>query len=208
MCREGIPVSWTQAEKLRWYNFTQDKMKEVFHDPSTGEPWVEGDTYTRTDLAETMETLARNADLGHKNMDFYTGNLGRQFVSDLAELGGIMTVEDLMDYEVHWSDPVHVQLDSIGATLFSNPPPASGVIMAAILNILDNYDIKPEDDIPLLYHRIAESYKWAYAKRTQLGDSLGDDSIADIVNDLVANITSEKWADNIKQNISGKQSVK
>ena len=204
MCREGIPVSWTQAEKLRWYNFTQDKMKEIFHDPGTGEPWVEGDTYTRLDLAETMETLARDADLGLENMNFYTGNLGKEFVSDLKELGGIMTEQDLKDYQVHWSNPVNVHLASLGARLFSNPPPGSGVIMAAILNILDNYNIRPEDDAPLLYHRIAESFKWAYAKRTKLGDFLGDDSIADIVNELVANITSEKWAESIKHNISGK----
>ena len=110
-------------------------------------------------------------------------------------------------FQVRWSDPVSVHLDSLGATLHSNPPPASGAIMAGILNILDNYNIGPEDDTPLLYHRMTEAFKWAYAQRTELGDSLGDPDIADIVNSVVRNITSEEWALRTFRNISGLYSV-
>lgn len=106
-------------------------------------------------------------------------------------------------FQVRWSDPVSVHLDSLGATLHSNPPPASGAIMAGILNILDNYNIGPEDDTPLLYHRMTEAFKWAFAQRTELGDALGDPAIADIVNSVVRNITSEEWALRTFRNISG-----
>ena len=95
MCRDGIPVSWTHAEKLRWYRFSQDKMREVFLDPETGEPWLEGQNYTRPDLAHTLQTLADNGDQGMENLGFYDGDLGTMFVEDLRELGGIMTLEDL-----------------------------------------------------------------------------------------------------------------
>ena len=105
--------------------------------------------------------------------------------------------------QVRWCDPVSVHLDSLGATLHSNPPPASGAIMAGILNILDNYNIGPEDDTPLLYHRMTEAFKWAFAQRTELGDALGDPAIADIVNSVVKNITSEEWALRTFRNISG-----
>ena len=177
-------------------------MKEVFHDPATGEPWLEGDNYTRPDMANTLETLASNGDAGQENLGFYDGPLGRDFVSDLAELGGIMTEQDLRDYRVVWSEPVSVELDSLDARLYSNPPPASGALMAAVLNILDNYNIKPEDDNPLLYHRITEAFKWVFAKRTLFGDP-GDDDIADTVNEMVTNITSELWAHEIFSRISG-----
>ena len=96
-----------------------------------------------------------------------------------------------------------VHLDSLGASLYSNPPPASGAIMAGILNILDNYNIGPGDDTPLLYHRMTEAFKWAYAQRTELGDSLGNPAIADIVNTVVRNITSKEWALRTFRNISG-----
>ena len=74
--------------------------------------------------------------------------------------------------------------------------------MAAVLNILDNYNISQEDDTPLLYHRITEAFKWVFAKRTLFGDP-GDDDIADTVNDMVKEITSEEWAQQIFKNISG-----
>ena len=57
-CRDGITVSWTQAEKLRWDELTDPEMRRVFIDPSTGEPWLEGDVYTRDDLADTLTALA------------------------------------------------------------------------------------------------------------------------------------------------------
>jgi len=205
MCKEGIRVSWTAGQKLRLNNtqFTQEKIKSVFHDPSTGEPWLEGDIYTRPDLAETLLKLAEAGDNGEENLGFYSGKIGEDFVSDLQELGGILTMDDMRDYKVHWSSPVSVHLNSINATLFSNPPPASGALMAYILNILDNFDIKENDvdDLPLLYHRMTEAFKWAFARRTLLGDPQGDESIADIVNNLVKNITSEWQAEMTSRNI-------
>ena len=44
--------------------------------------------------------------------------------------------------------------------------------------VLDTYNIWPEDDTPLLYHRITEAFKWAFALRTELGDGAGDPDIA------------------------------
>ena len=55
-------------------------------------------------------------------------------------------------------------------TLHSFPPPGSGAVLAYILNILKRYNISPGDDAPVLYHRMAEAFKWAYAERTKLGD--------------------------------------
>ena len=54
--------------------------------------------------------------------------------------------------------------------IHSSPLPGSGAVLAYILNILKHFDISPEDDTPLLYHRITEAFKWAYAERTKLGD--------------------------------------
>ena len=59
-------------------------------------------------------------------------------------------------------------------TLYSMPPPGSGVLTAFILNILDGHLIgkktgKASRD-PTIYHRIAEAFKHAYAQRTKLAD--------------------------------------
>ena len=55
-------------------------------------------------------------------------------------------------------------------TLHSFPPPGSGAVLVYILNIMKRYNISPGNDIPMLYHRMAEAFKWAYAERTKLGD--------------------------------------
>ena len=72
--------------------------------------------------------------------------------------------------------PVRASLRSDSLTLHSVPPPASGAVLAAILNILDTYDINAEiSDTGLLYHRIVESFKWAYGARSNLGDPFDED---------------------------------
>ena len=62
-------------------------------------------------------------------------------------------------------------------TLYSHPPPGSGVLTAYIMRLLDagHLVIPATDglscgDHPVTYHRIAEAFKHAYAQRTKLGD--------------------------------------
>jgi len=71
-------------------------------------------------------------------------------------------------------EPAKVNLNG-GFTLYSMPPPASGVLMGYILNILDAYNLRKDvkldvADDPLTYHWITEAFKHAYAQRTKLGD--------------------------------------
>ena len=72
-------IEWVYSEielsnfRLNNTQFTQEKIKSVFHDPSTGEPWLEGDIYTRPDLAETLLKLAEAGDNGEENLGFYSG---------------------------------------------------------------------------------------------------------------------------------------
>ena len=203
MARWGITVSKTKAEKLRVYNFTQRKMKSVFIDRRTGQPWLEGDVYTRPDLADTLERMAEAGDRGEENLGFYTGHIGKRLVRDLKRRGGLITMKDMAEYEARWEEPVSVHLDSLAATLYSVPPPGSGAVLAFVLNILDNFNIQPGDDTNLLYHRMVEAFKWAFAKRTELGDPVGDEQIREQVEAVVEMLVSEREANMRSKNISG-----
>ena len=84
-------------------------------------------------------------------------------------------------YKPEWMSPISISLrssDSGSVNLHSVPPPASGAILSAILNIVDTYQDAMDD--PLFYHRIVESFKWAYAARSNLGDPF-DDEITDFI---------------------------
>jgi gamma-glutamyltranspeptidase len=62
-------------------------------------------------------------------------------------------------------------------------PPASGAIFAYVLNILKFYNFEEKDMTPLLYHRVTEAFKWAYAQRTKLADP-SDEDITYIIKDV------------------------
>ena len=108
-------------------------MRETFLDPVTGEGWLEGQTYTRVKLADTLETLAEAGDEGADM--FYNGTIGDMLVSDLQNVGGIITREDMARYQPVWQTPISVQLGD-NMTLVTVPPPGSGAVLAAILNIM------------------------------------------------------------------------
>lgn len=71
-----------------------------------------------------------------------------------------------------WVEPIKADLRG-DLTLYSIPPPGSGVLLAYIMKILDGLELhKTGSKDPLTYHRIAEAFKYAYAQRTKLGDPL------------------------------------
>ena len=78
------------------------------------------------------------------------------------------------------SDGVRLRQDTV---LHSAPLPGSGDVLAFILNILKHFEISPQDNLPLLSHRMAEAFKWAYAKRAELGDPT-DPDITEEVNEV------------------------
>ena len=132
--QSGIPVSATMASTLAGKTFQDPEMSSVFLDPATGEGWLEGQTYTRLQLAQTLDTLAEAGPDGDKL--FYNGELGNDLVRDLTERGGILTMQDLNYYRAKWSDPLVVPLANSNLTLLTVPPPGSGAVLAAILNIV------------------------------------------------------------------------
>lgn len=72
-------------------------------------------------------------------------------------------------------DPISIKF-STQETVYTSPPPGSGAILTLILGILDGYqfdrdNIEDLNSTVLTYHRIIEAFKYAYAKRTELGDT-------------------------------------
>lgn len=52
--------------------------------------------------------------------------------------------------------------------IYSAPPPGSGAILTFIMNVVRR--LLPINNENVMWQRIVETFKWAYAKRTELGD--------------------------------------
>ena len=96
LARNGIPVTFSHASNLEGSKSSILKdpgMREIFINPKTNDVWKEGENYTRKNFANTLERIAK---LGFQ--DFYEGKTAKNFVQDLKQLGGIVSLQDLRDY--------------------------------------------------------------------------------------------------------------
>lgn len=80
-----------------------------------------------------------------------------------------MTETDLHNYKPIWEKPIVAQL-SDNMTLYTMPLPGSGVVLTFILNMLNEFLDRINYDSLTNWQRIVESFKFAYGRRTELGD--------------------------------------
>lgn len=91
-------------------------------------------------------------------------------------IGSIIDKLDLQSYVPLWREPVSVKLRE-NTTLYGVSPPGSGALLAFMMSVLDGYTemdkrVVNDDKLAVLtYHRIAETFKHAYGKRSLLEDS-------------------------------------
>lgn len=202
ICREGLPVTKSLASKLeeRAVLIRRDPgLASIFIDPETNSTWKEGDLYKRTVFADTLEKIAEN---GFR--EFYTGDVAKDLIKDVNEAGGILTAKDLRSYRA--VSEVSLSTDFNGKTLHSVPPPGSGAILSAILNIVKRIELNRNMDEGLFVHKLIESFKMAYGQRTKLGDP-NDEEIEESVLDVVEKMTSEAWAEQALQKIHDNYTV-
>lgn len=141
---------------------SQPSLAEVFINPETNAVWIEGDKIRRPKLGDTLELIAEEGvDTLYNN-----GTVARMLVSEIQELGGIITMEDLMDYTVRWEDSISTTF--MDNTIHTVPLPASGSVLILILNVLNGF--LPNIRNLTFYQRFVECFKFAYAKRTDLAD--------------------------------------
>ncbi|XP_048449414.1 glutathione hydrolase 1 proenzyme-like, partial [Rhincodon typus] len=173
LAKEGFPISWALADAIeeRKEDIEKDQsLCEIFCN-SNGKILQENEIIKFPRLAATYQILAdEGADA------FYNGSLSQQIVTDIRNAGGIITLEDLRDYRAQLSEDV-VNMSIGDYTLFVPSAPSSGLVLTLILNILKGYSftsdsVSSPEQRALTYHRIVEAFKFAYAKRSMMGDPL------------------------------------
>jgi len=203
LCFEGITVNnhaYHMMHQERARVMADPGLSSVFVNPYTGDIWQEGDIYTFPLMGHTLRRIA----LGGAD-EFYKGETAEKMVADVQAAGGIITMEDLANYEVRWEKPITHTLKNKGYTLISSPPPGSGAILASIVGVMDAYKPTPMDrHNGRAWHRFIEACKFGFAKRTEMGD-WHYPPIRDQVVSIVKELTSQKYVEETKNKIDDTQ---
>lgn len=138
----------------------------MFTDPNTGKLYLEGDTVVNTRLAETLKIIAREG----SDAIYGNGSLAQTLVDEIQSAGGIITMDDLRNFQPKWGKPIESKLFN-GDSFYAFPLPTTGHVLNFIINIINGYNSSEYSlNNNLMYHRIVEAFKFGFAKRTKLGD--------------------------------------
>ncbi|XP_052779497.1 glutathione hydrolase 1 proenzyme-like [Mya arenaria] len=192
LCKEGFKVGNALEAAIRSTSrFFPDfpNLRDLLTNPATNGIYKKGETMKAPKLAQTLETIAKEGPDA-----FYNGSLSANIAADIQDAGGIITEEDLANYTLRIEEPLTFRLDS-GHVVYSPRPPSGGAVYLFILNILNEFRFSNDSvsTVPKAkrtWHRMVESFKHAYALRTQLGDNqVGTPAFRDYVDELVRNMT-------------------
>jgi gamma-glutamyltranspeptidase/glutathione hydrolase len=169
LAREGVPIKDDLYDSLL---LAQPRLAQwpstvsIFLKPG-GEPPALGDMLVQTDLAETLEAIARDGPRA-----FYVGPIADKIVAAVRGAGGVMVRGDLENYAPVVRQPLRGTYR--GYDIVAMPPPSSGgVHLIEMLNILEGYPSRNvSDGSTAALHLQIEAMKLAYADRAAyLGDA-------------------------------------
>lgn len=158
---EGYPIEKSQADfiererdMLKQWTYSKDvflpHLKEG-EDEKRAAPYP-GEVFSQPDLLKTLQKLVdseREALANGKGRKeaiyaaydrFYRGDIAEELVRGMAEYGGLMTMADLDDWQVHIEDPVSVNYKGIDVYKLTHW--VQGPVMLQALNILEDIDLK------------------------------------------------------------------
>ncbi|HED0571359.1 gamma-glutamyltransferase [Campylobacter jejuni] len=153
-----------------------------------GSTYKSGDLFVQKDLAKTLKLIAKEGPDA-----FYKGKIADLIAADMAKNKGIITKEDLAQYQAIWRKPVEGTYR--GYDIISMSPPSSGgggAHIIEILNIMENANIENLGFASSkTLHIMAEAMRQAYADRSEY---MGD---PDFVKIPLDKLTSKEYAKEI-----------
>ena len=164
--------------------------KKIF--TRNGEYYQPGEKLIQTDLAKTLEAISETP------QTFYRGKIAEIIASDMKKNGGLITIEDLKQYQAIWRNPVCGNFRK--SKICSMPPPSSGgVNLLQMLNMIGDTNLKSWGwHHPDAIHLIIEIMKIAYSDRAEY---LGD---PDFVKVPISQLISPAYAQKRRQEINMK----
>jgi gamma-glutamyltranspeptidase/glutathione hydrolase len=201
---------WGLAE--RRHSDLRGAVKGLLADPDSRQAFLVGDA------APALYSIIRNPGLAkalrliqqHGRDVFYRGEIADAIVKKVQANGGVMTREDLAEYQPEWVEPITTNYH--GYDIFQLPPPGQGMAALEILNILEvcvpklGFNLTklgPAD--PMTWHLLVEAKKLAY---TDLQAKNADPKFAPVpVKELLSKQYAATLCDRIKPDRASKPGV-
>jgi gamma-glutamyltranspeptidase/glutathione hydrolase len=159
---------WGQAE--RRHNDLRSASKALSADADSRQIFLSGDRVPDLYSIIRNPALAKALRLLQKQGRdaFYRGEIAAAIVDKVRAGGGVMTKDDLAEFQSEWVDPISTNYH--GYDVFELPPPGQGFAALQMLNILEVCVPKlgmsltkmgPAD--PMYWHLMVEAKKLAYS---------------------------------------------
>ncbi|KAM4576608.1 gamma-glutamyltransferase 5a [Odontesthes bonariensis] len=167
LAREGFPIPPVLGQYIQNIDLSETQPLQKLFSDANGNLLKTGDIVKFEKLADTLEMIANHgADI------FYTGRIAEDLIRDIQEQGGTLTLQDLASYKVTVTDAWVVPLGEY--QMYIPPPPAGGIILSLILNIMKGYQL---NSAPLtveqktwFYHRYIEAFKFSNGLKKDIRD--------------------------------------
>lgn len=168
LAADGFEITQKQARLLNQYR-NAFKERNRFQTPFQKDEgrWIPGEKIAQPDLAKTLRRISKNGE-----EEFYQGETARLIVAEMESGGGILTLEDLKNYQTHWREPIYSEIDSY--RIISMPPPSSGgIALAQLFGLWELFgDTAMVHNSPEYIHLLTEMERRVYADRSaHLGDA-------------------------------------
>lgn len=165
LAKNGFKITKSQADE-----FNSNQKEIARYNPGKNylmkDKWSVGDVWVQDDLAATLQLIR---DKGREG--FYSGKVSDQIIAEMEAGGGLISKEDLKNYQAIWRNPVTGIYK--GYKVITMPPPSSGgIALIQLLNSVQPYALKRwgfnKDSTAQL---IIEAERRVYADRAKhLGD--------------------------------------
>lgn len=135
LAEDGFEITERQAQEFNRYKKSFVKYNPDGAPIIKDEEWQKKDVFVQKNLAQTLERIAQNGRDG-----FYKGETADLIVEEMKRGNGIITHQDLEEYEAVWREPILG--DYKNYRIISMPPPSSGgVALMSLLHSVEKYPL-------------------------------------------------------------------
>jgi gamma-glutamyltranspeptidase/glutathione hydrolase len=180
LASKGLSLTEREARGLnrQRVEFLKENPGKTYLLSEEGKEWKAGDLLVQSDLAASLERIARK-----KSSGFYRGQTASLIVKEMKGKNGLITKKDLKNYQAIWRIPIKSQYKNY--QIIGMPPPSSGgVALAQLLQMVAPFTLNkwgPSSDSTIQV--MVEAERRVYADRSKW---LGDPDFVKVpVNELI-----------------------